>query len=369
MNSLFVPGSINTLSLKNRLIRSATWEGMCAPDGQPTPKLADYYKELVKGGIGLIISGYTYVSVEGKQQPGKMGIYTDDFQEAFQHLTSAVHDLGGKIAIQLVHAGGQANSKVSGFPTCAPSAIQAAQFSELPRALTVQEIQDIVHDFSQAAKRAKAWGFDAIQIHGAHGYLVNQFLSPLTNQRTDAYGGSLENRSRFLKEIFQEIRVQVGKEYPLFIKLNGDDHLEGGFGRQEALILAAQLSDMGMDAIEVSYGTVASGKLNPARGKINEPAKEAYNLDLALAIKQRITCPVICVGGFRSSQIACAAVETHGMDFIALSRPLIREPSLPHLWEKNEKDTAACISCNGCFKPGIARGGIYCVAEKKTGEA
>ncbi len=369
MNYLFAPGTLNTLSLKNRLIRSATWEGMCAPDGRPTQKLADYYKELVKGGIGLIISGYTYVSCDGKQQPGKMGIYTDDFQEAFQHLTSAVHDLGGKIAIQLVHAGGQANSKVSGFPTCAPSAIQAAQFSELPRALTVQEIQELVHAFGRAATRAKAWGFDGIQIHGAHGYLVNQFLSPVTNQRTDVYGGSLENRSRFLKEIFQEIRVQVGKEYPLFIKLNGDDHLEGGFGQQEALILAAQLSEMGMDAIEISSGTSASGKLNPARGKINGPEKEAYNLELALAIKQKVTCPVICVGGFRSSQIACAAVETHGIDFIALSRPLIREPNLPRLWEETPEYTAACISCNGCFKPGLAEGGIYCVAEKKAREA
>lgn len=369
MNALFEPGSITTLSLKNRLIRSATWEGMCDPDGRPTQKLADYYQELVRGGIGLIISGYTYVSPEGKQLPGKMGIYTDDFQEDFKHLTSAVHGLGGKIAVQLVHAGGQASSKVSGFPTCAPSPVQAAQFSELPRALTLQEIQDLVQAFGQAAKRAKAWGFDGVQIHGAHGYLVNQFLSPLTNQRTDEYGGSLENRSRFLKEIFQEIRSQVGKNYPVFIKLNGDDHLDGGFGRQDALILAAQLSDMGMDAIEVSSGTPASGKQNPARAKINEPEKEAYNLELAMAIQQKVSCPMICVGGFRSKEISQTAVTTHGMDFIALSRPLIREPNLPKLWEKNEAYTAACISCNSCFKPGLTQGGIYCVVEKKAQKA
>ena len=185
MHKLFKPGSIGNIQLKNRLIRSATWEGMCDPDGRPTAKLIQYYADLAKGGIGFIISGYTYVRLEGKQNPGKMGLYSDEFAVEFKELTKTVHDNGSKIAIQLVHAGGQANSNSAGTTPLAPSDIQVAQFSEKPLQLTVPQIKDIVQAFGKAALRAKKYGFDGIQIHGAHGYLINQFLSPHTNQRTD----------------------------------------------------------------------------------------------------------------------------------------------------------------------------------------
>lgn len=365
MASLFEQASIGTLKIKNRIIRSATWEGMCEQNGRPTQKLIDYYCTLVKGGIGLIISGYTYVRPDGKQQVGKMGIYTDDFAEDFKRLTRAVHDLDGKIAIQLVHAGGQASSKNAGHQPVAPSAVKAGAFPEMPQALSILEIEDITDAFALAAQRAKKWGFDAVQIHGAHGYLVSQFLSPLTNHRTDAYGGSLENRSRFLFDVYEKIRIQVGNDYPVFIKFNGDDHVENGLPEDEALQIAKQLSTFGIDAIEVSSGSAASGGKGPARKKINSPDKEAYNLDLAIAIKRKVSCPVICVGGFRSFQIAQKAIAEDGMDFIALSRPLIREPDLPKKWAANETHRAACISCNKCFIPGMTEGGIYCVVEKK----
>ncbi|MBU1344793.1 MAG: NADH:flavin oxidoreductase [Proteobacteria bacterium] len=365
MVSLFEQGSIGKLSLKNRMIRSATWEGMCEPDGRPTQKLIEYYRQLVKGGIGLIISGYTYVRLDGKQLPGKMGIYTDDFAPDFKQLTQAVHDLNGKIAIQLVHAGGMADPKAIGRQPVAPSGIQAGSFRQTPLALSILEIEDITDAFARAARRAKDWGFDAVQIHGAHGYLVSQFLSPLTNQRTDEYGGSLENRSRFLFDIYEKTRAQVSNDFPVFIKFNGDDHVENGLTIDEAVQTAALLSDFGINAIEVSSGSAASGKKGPAREKINSLEKEAYNLDLALAVKKNVSCPVICVGGFRSLLIAQKAVAEQGMDFISLSRPLIREPDLPKKWQNNETDSAECISCNKCFIPGMSKGGIYCVAKKK----
>ncbi|MCP3871716.1 MAG: NADH:flavin oxidoreductase [Desulfobacteraceae bacterium] len=365
MASLFEQGSMGTVKIENRMIRSATWEGMCEQNGRPTQKLIEYYRILTKGGIGLIISGYTYVRPEGKQNPGKMGIYTDQFSQDFKKLTQAVHDLNGKIAIQLVHAGGQTDSKTAGRKPVAPSAIKAGTFREVPQELSVLEIEAITDAFAQGARRAKEWGFDAVQIHGAHGYLVNQFLSPFTNQRTDAYGGSLENRSRFLFDIYEKIRVQVGKDYPVFIKLNVDDYVENGFSKDEAIQVAKRLSDSGIDAIEASSGSAASGKMGPAREKIKSPDEEAYNLGLALEVKKQVSCPVISVGGFRSFKIARNAIEKEGIDFIALSRPLIREPDLPNKWAKNKTKDAQCVSCNKCFKPGLFKGGIYCVKDKK----
>ncbi len=365
MNTIFKTGSIGRMKLKNRLVRSATWEGMCDPDGRPTAKLIQYYADLAKGGIGLIISGYTYVGLEGKQNPGKMGLYSDEFAMEFKELTRAVHDAGCKIAIQLVHAGGQANSKFSGSTPVAPSDIKAAQYSEKPLQLTEPQIHEIVQAFGRAALKAKQYGFDGIQIHGAHGYLINQFLSPLTNQRTDKYGGSIENRCRFLMEVYDTIRQMVGKDFPVFIKLNAADYVDQGLELEDALFAAKMLSQKGIDAIEVSAGTGASKKKSPVRIKIDQPEKEAYNLKVCLAVKNVVSCPLIAVGGFRSYEISLQALEEHGLDFISFSRPLIREPDLPLRWQKGDLEPAACISCNACFKPGYFKGGIYCVAKDK----
>jgi 2,4-dienoyl-CoA reductase-like NADH-dependent reductase (Old Yellow Enzyme family) len=364
MAALFEEARINTLTLKNRLVRSATWEGMCDQSGRPSEKLAAYYGDLARGGVGLIISGYTYVRPEGKQLPGKMGIHTDDFQADFENLTRAVHQSGGKIAIQLVHAGGQTSSKTTGAKPLAPSSVHTAQFPEIPSELTKHQITEVIDAFGKAAARAKAWGFDAVQMHGAHGYLINQFLSPLTNRRSDEYGGAADNRCRFMLEVFSKVREAVGTDYPVFIKLNGSDNLDGGLTPEHAVIAAKKLSEAGIDAVEVSSGTGASKAKSPVRTQIDAPEKEAYNLELAMRIKEHVNCPVMSVGGFRSFDIAENAVRNHGIDFIAISRPLIREPNLPERWLKGDRTPAACISCNRCFKPGAEEGGIYCVAEK-----
>lgn len=368
MGSLFEIGNIGDLNLKNRIIRSATWEGMCDETGKPTRKLIEYYKALVKGGIGMIITGFAFVRQDGKSHPGKLGIYSDDSEQEFKSLTRAVHELGGTISIQLVHAGGQVRSSTIGRPPVAPSSNKVGSYPEAPMALSILDLEDLSDAFGRAARRAKEWGFDGVQIHGAHGYLINQFLSPFTNERKDAYGGSLENRSRFLFDVYGKIRAQVGLNYPVFIKLNGDDHVENGLNRPEAVWVAKRLSEEGIDAIEVSSGSAASGKKGPAREKINAIEKEGYNLDLAVAIKKEVDCPVISVGGFRSRQVAANAINNNVIDFVSMSRPLIREPDLPHKWEKNISETAACISCNKCFIPGLTKGGIYCVVQKKLDE-
>ena len=367
MKTVFEQTTINGMTLQNRLVRSATWEGMCDNDGRPTAKLVSFYKDLANGDVGLIISGYTYVQPEGKQLPGKMGIHTDDFADAMKMLTDGVHQAGSKLCIQLVHAGGQSDSANAGRQPLAPSAIKTDQYPEMPAAMTLAEIKDTITAFGAGAKRAKEWGFDAVQLHGAHGYLINQFLSPLTNLRNDQYGGSIENRCRFLLETYQAVRTAVGPDYPVMIKLNGSDNLAGGLSIDDAVYAAKALDREGIDAIEVSGGTPASGDQSPARTKINSPEKEAYNLELAKQVKAAVNCPVIVVGGFRSYEVVEQAIRDTA-DYVSMARPFIREPGLARRWQQGDRSPARCISCNSCFMPGIKEGGIYCVVEKKEQE-
>jgi 2,4-dienoyl-CoA reductase-like NADH-dependent reductase (Old Yellow Enzyme family) len=368
MKKLFETTTINGVTLGNRFVRSATWEGMCAKDGRPTAKLISCYRDLAAGNIGLIITGYAFVRPDGKQLPGKMGIHTNDFAADMRTLTEAVHNEGGKICIQLVHAGGQTTTEMAGRRPLAPSAVKVEQFPEEPEAMTKKDIDEIVLAFGDGARRAKEYGFDAIQLHAAHGYLVNQFLSPLTNRRTDGYGGSVENRCRFLLEVYHCVRFEVGSDFPIFAKLNGSDNLEGGLDLSDA-VYAARLLDKGeIDAIEVSGGTSASGEKNPVRINIDSPKREAYNLALAREIKKAVRCPIVVVGGFRSLEVINTVLAKDGIDYISMARPFIREPQLINRWQDGDPSPARCISCNGCFKPGIKEGGIYCVVEKKEAQ-
>ncbi len=362
---VFEGTTIKGMNLRNRLVRSATWEGMCEGDGRPTARLADLYRELAEGGVGLIITGYAYVSPEGKQMPGKMGIYASDFSGEMRALTEAVHGAGGLVGMQLVHTGGQTTGKMIGRRPLAPSSVAVEMYPEVPEAMSRYEIDRVVHDFGVAAGRAREYGFDAVQLHAAHGYLISQFLSPLTNRREDGYGGDLRGRARFLMEVYRSVRSSVGDDYPVLVKLNGSDHLEGGMGVEDAVEAARNLGEEGVDAIEVSGGTPASGARGPVRRKIRSPEEEAYNLPESQRIKQSVSCPVITVGGFRTLSLIEDALRQGGTDLVALSRPLIREPDLPRRWKMAGSGRAECISCNGCFRPGLKEGGIYCVKKKE----
>lgn len=368
MKNIFEETTINGMTLRNRFVRSATWEGMCDNDGRPTQRLASCYRDLALGGVGLIITGYAFVRPDGKQLPGKMGIHSDDFAAEMRALAVAVHNEGGRICMQLVHAGGQTTIKTAGRRPLAPSAVKVEQFPEEPEAMSKEDINEIVAAFGEGARRAKAYGFDAVQLHAAHGYLINQFLSPLTNRRTDEYGGSLENRCRFLMEVYRRVRSEVGTDYPVLIKLNGSDNLEGGLLLKDAVYASHLLDEEKVDAIEVSGGTSASGERTPVRIKIDAPAREAYNLVLGREIKKAARCPIMVVGGFRSLEVINRAITEDGIDYISMARPFIREPRLIKRWKDSDISPARCISCNGCFKPGLKEGGIYCVVEKKEAE-
>jgi 2,4-dienoyl-CoA reductase-like NADH-dependent reductase (Old Yellow Enzyme family) len=369
MRKLFDGTLINNLPLRNRIVRSATWEGLCGKDGRPTAKLAEYYSRLTRGGVGLIISGYTFIDPGGKQLPSQMGIHVESYANEFRLLCETVQGEGGKLCLQLVHAGGQTTTTATGRTPVAPSAIVSAQYSEQPLELTQQCINGLVKLFAEGAGRAREYGFDAVQLHASHGYLINQFLSPLTNRRVDDYGGSLEGRARFLLEIVRATRVMVGSDFPLLVKLSGSDNIDGGFSIDEAVAVAKMLDDDGVDAIEVTGGTPASGSFGPVRQGIASREQEAYNLDLAARIKAAIACPVMVVGGIRSFDMAEGIIRREEADYIAMSRPFIREPDLALRWERGDEAVARCISCNGCFKPGLKGSGIYCVIDRIESES
>jgi 2,4-dienoyl-CoA reductase-like NADH-dependent reductase (Old Yellow Enzyme family) len=352
------------MTLPNRLVRSATWEGMCEPDGRPTKKLAECYSDLAKGEVGLIISSYTFVRPDGKQFPGQMGLYSDSFSAEMKELTAAVHAHGGKICLQLVHAGGQTNSKAIGTRPLAPSAVETIQFFEPPVELSVEDIEDIIARFGAAAAMAREYGFDAVQLHAAHGYLINQFLSPLTNKRSDSYGGTPENRRRFLLEVLRSARKSTGADFPILAKLNLSDNIDGGLEPDEALDAAIALDREGIDAIEVSAGTPSSGDFTPVRIGIANREQEAYNLPLAVRVKNSVDRPVMAVGGIRSIETAEDILQREDSDYISLARPFIREPDLVKRWREGNREKSTCISCNGCFKPGLKEGGIYCVIDR-----
>jgi 2,4-dienoyl-CoA reductase-like NADH-dependent reductase (Old Yellow Enzyme family) len=364
MAKLFEEIKIKNLILKNRFVRSATWEGMAQKDGGVTPRLMDYMVALTKGGVGLIISGFGNIRKDGQSGPWQLGVDRDDLVGGLREMADRVHENDGKIVLQLAHGGFFAMGKLIGQPPLAPSNLSGV--AKAPRReMTVADIKDIVGAFAEGARRAKEAGFDGVQIHAAHGYLLSQFLSPAFNRRTDEYGGSLENRARFLMETLLAIRTAVGADYPVLVKLNARDFIENGLELGDSLKVARMLVEAGIDAIEISGGFLNGGRLNPSRMGIDSEEKEAYFQEDAKAFTQEIKVPIILVGGTRSFGVAERLVSEGIADCVSLSRPLIREPELINRWKSGDLAKAKCISCNRCFGPGVTGQGIYCVDEKR----
>jgi len=360
----FDPIVINGMTLRNRFVRSATWEGLATDNGEVTDRLLQLYRELAEGGVGLIISSHSYVAPNGKATPWQIGICADKLLPGLNQLTRTVHDAGGIIACQLAHAGLFAMADRPGENSLAPSA--ATGFTQTaPREMTEDEINGVVLSFADAAGRAKSAGFDGVQIHAAHGYLLSQFLSPVFNQRRDNYGGDAKNRARIVKEVLIAIRDRVGPDYPVMIKMNCRDYLDGGLELDDALRIAEILQDNGLNAVEVSGGTLSSGKQSPSRTAIRETGDEAYFEEAARAFRETLAIPVILVGGIRSYTVADRILAEPAADLVSLSRPLIREPALVNRWLSGDHSRAECLSDNRCFGPAMSGKGIYCVVEKK----
>ena len=361
---LFESSTINGMTLANRFVRSATWEGMATENGRVTPKLTETMVALATGGAGLIISGHAYVSKAGQASPWQLGLYDDSLIDGLQSMTEAVHAAGGKIVAQMAHAGHFALEKAIGTAPVVASNFDG--LAQTPRTeLSMDDIQDLKTAYVGAAQRAQAAGFDGIQLHSAHGYLFSQFLSPWFNRRTDAYGGTLDNRVRIHVETIRAIRQAVGSDFPLLVKMNSEDFSEGGLTAADSIAAARQMVAAGLDAIELSGGLLTGGKLSPSRPNINNQDKEAYFKDAAHAFKKALDVPLILVGGIRSLDVAERLLDTKTADYVSLCRPLIREPDLIRRWQSGDRTRARCLSDNLCFRPGRTGQGIYCVTEER----
>ncbi len=366
MAKLFEPTVINGMALKNRFVRSATWEGMATEEGECTPELSRLMVQLAEGEVGLIISGHSYVSREGQAGLRQLAVHEDRLIPGLSAMVKEVHRAGGTIVMQLAHAGCHASTSLSNLPALGPSAFeQEGRIS--CREADGEEISQIVRAFELAATRAQEAGFDGVQLHAAHGYLLSQFLSPHYNRRRDQYGGSLENRARIVLEVYRGVRRAVGEAYPVMIKLNSQDFLPEGFSEDEMIFVASLLQREGIDAIEMSGGTSRS---DPACLPVRKAGPESLDPEVfyegsARRFKKELTVPLMLVGGIRSFETACRLVEEGVTDYISLSRPLIREPHLVKRWKSGDLEPARCLRDNLCFRPALKGLGIHCVVEEK----
>jgi 2,4-dienoyl-CoA reductase-like NADH-dependent reductase (Old Yellow Enzyme family) len=377
-NLLFTPMEINGMQLKNRLVRSATYEHMATEDGKVTDQLINYYSKLAKGGVGLIVLGLANVQENGQGFPSQISIYSDDHIAGLKNLVDEIHNQGARVSLQIAHAGRQTiPAAIGGQTPVAPSAIEPDPlFNTSPREMTEEEISETINAFGAAARRGKEAGFDAVQLHAAHGYLLAQFLSPHTNRRTDEWGGNQENRMRFVTDVNKSVREAVGNDYPVLIKLSVEEGLENGITLDEASNVAMRLSQIGIDAIEISGGTIVDTVFMMSRGDIPidiitrnaDPAakeqmegffysikdmvkyEEAYWLKHAEKIKEVIgDVPLILVGGMKYPQTMAKILEENKADLISLCRSLIREPDFPKEMAEGRKDPAKCAFCNRCL--------------------
>ncbi|MFC1659907.1 NADH:flavin oxidoreductase [Gemmatimonadota bacterium] len=347
MTLLFSPHSIGSLETPNRLVRSATAERMADADGRPLPPLTKLYEDLVRGGVGLIITGHMYVHPSGKAHDEMTGVHTDDLIPDLAKLAQAVHALDGLIVPQINHGGMNSQAETVAEPM-APSAIDEPFLTRPAREMTALEVDTAIQAFADAARRCQEAGFDGVQIHAAHGYLISQFLSPFVNKRTDRWGGKAEKRMQFLRDVCSAVRDQVGGEYPVLIKLGMMDSVEGGLSSEEGAEIVAALEGMGIDAVEISGGIGGEKNLNVRKG-IQSEAKEAYFSPLAREARGRTQLPILLVGGFRSRSVMEGVLADGLADYVSLCRPLISEPDLPNKFKLGLKDKSRCLSANNCW--------------------
>jgi len=364
---LFEPTEIKNMELRNRFVRSATYDG-CADKGYVTEKQMNLFTTLAEGGVGLIITGITVVHNSGYISKYQNSISSDEFMSGLIRLISAVHDRGAKIAVQLFHAGREARfPKSTGRVPTGPSFLEKDPYFKAGyRAMTESEIWEVVRAFGDGAKRAREAGFDAVQIHGAHAYLLSQFLSPYTNCRQDEWGGKLENRLRIHREIYCDIRQKVGDDYPVLIKIGVQDGFPGGLEFHEGKLAAKYLAEFGFNALEISQGLRgASYEDSEFRTKINNSDREAYYRNWCAEIKKTVDVPVMLVGGLRTFELMEEIVQNKEADLVSLSRPLIRNPSIIKEWKRGDHRRAECISCNKCLE-GLRQGETLRCIQRET---
>ena len=355
IEKLFSPYSVMGLALRNRFIRSATMEGMALDDGSPSPELIDLYKNLAKGGVGLISTGACLSDRTWMPDArGNLFLDSDEALRTWENTVQQVHAHGAKISLQLAPF-----FYYKGHPV-APSA-----YREGVHALTPNEIGELAAKTAEAAQRAQKVGFDAVQVHAGHGYPISQFISSFYNKREDTYGGSPEGRMRILVEFRKAIADKTSPDFPVWIKLNSFDGRPEGMVPEDIEPYGPILKDAGYGIIEVTGGS--PGGSHSSRGPMKKKDwSEGFYLKGAAIVKASTDLPVSAVGGIRTLEMIDDIFSNHTADLISLSRPLIREPNLVNRWMSGDHSPATCISCDGCSGMMGKRKGLFCVQEKKT---
>ncbi|MEZ7740302.1 NADH:flavin oxidoreductase/NADH oxidase family protein [Gemella sanguinis] len=330
-NLLFTPITLpNGTTIKNRFFKSAMSEGMGTREFQPKKNIATLYKRWAEGGTGLIITGNIMVDPKRTAEPGNIVFDKNSNMEILKNWANQGQQHGAKVMVQLNHPGKQAPKTVS-KQTVAPSAVPLGnglnKLFSTPRALTTSEVEELVQKFVTSAKVAKEAGFSGVQIHAAHGYLISQFLSPHDNRRTDKYGGSLENRMRFLKEIYLGMREELGKDFTIGIKINSTDFKEDGLTEEDSLKTIIELANLGLDFVEISGGTYE----RPAMmGATSKSTNQVFFAEYSKKLKQKIEIPVVVTGGIRSINAMNTLLNDNTTDFIGIARPLTIDPNIPN---------------------------------------
>ena len=364
VEKVFEPIRIRDLTIPNRLVVSAMSSHLGNPDGTPNEAVFAYLNAKIRGGWGLVFTEDLGVTEDAGCDPVVGSLWNDDQIPAWKKLVERIHESGGLIAAQIYHAGRERTLNVYPSHPVAPSALKEPAMSYVPRALSVQEIHDLVKAFGACARRCRECGFDMVEIHGAHGYLVNEFMSPFSNLRTDEYGGSLQGRMRFPLEVVAAVREAIGDSMPLCFRMNTCDYVEGGIELQEAVIMAQMLEEAGVDVLHCSQGMYASKEHIIAPGYI--PAgKYAPN---AAAIKRAVGIPVIAVGRYNDVFLAESALQQGVADMVAMARASLADPELPlKAREGRFEEIIHCIGCDqGCTGEAAVGGKVNCLVNPHT---
>lgn len=361
--NLFDEKKIGKQTFKNSFFRAATWEGLASAEGHITDELMDIYIELARGGVAAIITGYARILEEEKANKNMMAIYSDDYIEEYSKLTDMVHGYGCRIILQVAYGGSMSSANSGNNKIYAPSKVENERTGIIPSECSLQDMNYIKDAFVNAAVRAEKAGFDGIELHAGHGYFLSQWLSPKYNIRTDEYGGSIDNRARYIGEIIRYIRKEVSDDFLILIKQNSEDYHEEGLSAEDSIEASKLFQKEGVDAIEVTGGDmsikkVTDNNLGASRGKLVRRRKnESYFKNHAGRLSDALNIEVILTGGNRHLSTMQNISNESNVKFFAMARPLVCEANLINKWKNGESKATKCVSCNGCFN----KNGQHCV--------
>jgi len=363
LDALFSPFSIRTLETQNRIVMPPMATNYASAEGFATERQTAYYVERARGGVGYITVEHTGILQQGQASPNMLLISSDEHASRIAGMIEAVHRAGGKIVVQINHAGRQTSSAVTGSPIVGPSPISCPTRNEIPRELSGVEIEGIIESFTIAAQRVKNAGADGVELHMAHGYLNCSFLSPFSNHRRDQYGGDIQGRARFAREVLKSVRDRVGADFPIICRLSGDEYVDGGLKIEDTTQIAKILEQEGADGLHVSACNAASGYLNHPPYYI----EEGTFVHLAQAIKSVVNIPVITVGRIRNPVMADQIIREGKADLISMGRALIADPHMPKKAKEGRlEEINFCMSCNRCIQT-LRKEAVRCAVNPEAG--